>query len=133
MAYVQVFKPGSLPSARSAWFAAPRDASTYHRSRFDKVALDGAGRVYCAGTMDVTGFGADSTAVVVRYPSIDAAVAPGAWDAETMWRLNWSPNTTEAFFGLLRVSDDEIYVAGQNGSLYGTTAVLDRLALGAGT
>jgi hypothetical protein len=133
VAYVQVFKPGWLSQARSAWFAAPVDAGRYLPARFNKVALDGAGRVYCAGTMAVSGLGADSTAVVVRYPSVDAALAPDPWDAEMMWRLSGSPNLTEAFFGLLRVSDDEIYVAGQYGAVSGTTGVLDRLELGAGT
>lgn len=128
--FVQVYGSGQLFPGKSATFygdwagAAPTDAG------FNAVTVDGAGRVHCAGWLDVGPASADTDAVVVRYPSLDGPAWTGA---EGMWRLDGPGTGLDVFWSVLRVSDDAVYAAGRQAGKLGGEAVLDRVGLTAGS
>jgi hypothetical protein len=90
------------------------------------VTVSGAGRIFCAGSMVTTADGQGRNAVVVSYPPVDEPVWTGA---DGIWRYDGPAAGYETFYGLLRVSDGEIYAAGRRAGAGGGQAMLHRLAM----
>ena len=87
------------------------------------VTVDGSGRIYCAGSWDTMAGGAGRDAVVVSY----APSGPSAWSGpDRSWTHDDAVHAADSYFGLLRVSDGEIYACGYESSAVGWRGLVER-------
>lgn len=118
VAFLRVYEPGQI-SGSTAKFWGDYAGTTPLPAAFNKVVVSSTGHIYCAGQV---GPETDSHAVVVFYQPVTAPL----WHALGMWRYELGPGLN-AFYGLVRVSDQSIYAAGRRLGVSGGEAILHRI------
>ncbi len=128
--FLRVWEPGASWPGTSTMFYSDFAGAVQKPAGFNKVAVDGSGRIYCAGMIELSALSYESDAVVVLYPPVGA---PSWTGATGMWRYSGPGSGLESFYGLVRASDDDIYAAGQRAGSSGAEAILHKIDVGAGS
>ena len=124
-AYLEVFGVDGALSA-STTFCFEAGPSLGYAARFNKVVVDSAGTMYCAGGWDTNAAGTEGNAIVVRVPAIES---PGWNGVDKVWRYDGPASGVDEFYGLLRLSDTEIFAAGSRHTVSGNRGIAERPTL----
>ena len=122
--WVEVWSPATTASG-PLWettFTYIAATAEVHDASLSAVAVDSTGRIYCAGSWDTMPDGGGTDAVVVSYAPSGASSWSGP---DRSWTHDDPLRAADSYFGLLRVSDAEIYACGYESGATGWRGLVE--------